>query len=199
MQQKELLSAYMDGQEVSGEFTDTLCKSPELQQKWANYHAIRSVMRGEEQLLGADFSAKMAALIEDEEIETAHEQKAAQPKGVVIKLKRWATPLLQAGIAASVCLAAVVGVNMYNNSQEVAQATQQPALQTLPFSNSVQPVSYNAPSQDQPTAQQLEDQQRRIDILLQNHELQRRTSAAGVVPTQEEKQKAQTSSVEQQK
>ncbi|KAE9538277.1 sigma-E factor negative regulatory protein [Ursidibacter maritimus] len=193
MQQRETLSAYMDGHNVNGEFTDTLCKSEELQKKWASYHAVRSVMRGEDILLGNDFSAKMEALLENEEIEKSAE--SVKPKGLLLKLKRWGAPLMQAGIAASVCLMAVIGFNTFNNGEEVA-TTEQPTLQTLPFTNSVQQVSYNAPAKDQPTEQQLEYQQRRINALLQNHELQRRTSAGTVVLSEEEKSKAQTSSTE---
>lgn len=196
MQQRENLSAYMDGYNINGEFTDTLCSDVELQQKWADYHRIRSVMRGEEQILGDDFSAKMAALLEDEQIE--HVEQTAKPKGLLLKLKRWGTPIMQVGIAASVCLVAVLGVNMMNTNEEVAQV-EQPVLQTLPFSNSVQQVSYNAPAKDQPTQEQLEYQQRRLDALLQNHELQRRTNAGKVVLTEEEKAKAQTSATEKQK
>lgn len=207
MQNREQLSAYIDGHDVNAEFTETLCNDRELQQQWANYHTIRSVMRGEEQLLGADFSAKMAALLENEVIETAetsqpNTQPTQQKKGVLLKLKRWSTPIMQAGIAASVCLVAVLGVNMMNSNDEVAQV-EQPVLQTLPFSNSVQQVSYNAPAKEQPTQEQLEYQQRRINALLQNHELQRRTNVGSqpqngsVVLSEAEKAKAQTSATQE--
>ncbi|HGO5814863.1 TPA: sigma-E factor negative regulatory protein [Mannheimia haemolytica] len=195
-QQNERLSAYMDGQDVDTEFVATLTASPELQQKWASYHTIRSVMQGDEIILGADFSAKMEALLENEEIESqanVEKAQAEKPRGLLIKLKRFATPIMQAGIAASVCLVAVLGVNSFNANQEVANA-QQPVLQTLPFSNSVEAVSYNAPANDQPTAEQLELQQRKINALLENHELQRRTNVKNVTLSEEEKQKAQTSS-----
>lgn len=200
MQQRETLSAYMDGDNVEPEFSEALCQSEELQQKWANYHTIRSVMRGEEQLLGADFSTKMARLIENEEIEKqpTTSTQIAKARGLLLKLKRWSVPVMQVGIAASVCLTAVVGFNLLNQSEEVAQ-TEQPVLQTLPFSNSVQPVSYNAPTQAQPTEEQLEYQQRRLNALLQNHELQRRTeqnNPNAVVLTEQEKQKAQTSNTD---
>ncbi|MEG9488632.1 RseA family anti-sigma factor [Mannheimia bovis] len=195
--QHEYLSAYMDGQDVDKEFVETLTNSPELQQKWASYHTIRNVMQGDEIILGADFSAKMEALLENEEIES--QANVEKPKGLLLKLKRWGTPLLQAGVAASVCLVAVFGVNSFNANNEVAQT--QPVLQTLPFSNSVEAVSYNAPAKDQPTAEQLELQQRKINALLENHELQRRTNTVqGVTLSEEEKQKAKTSSnqIEQQ-
>lgn len=197
MQQQEILSAYMDGQEINGEFTKTLCSNSELQKTWANYHRIRSVMRGEEQILGEDFSAKMAALLEGEEIEPLqHTAEMKKPKGILLKLKRWSMPVMQAGIAASVCLVAVFGVNMLNSHEEVAQV-EQPILQTLPFSNSVQQVSYNAPVQEQPTQEQLEYQQRRLDALLQNHELQRRTQTQHVIVSDEEKAKTDTRKTEQ--
>lgn len=194
MQNRETLSAYMDGYNINGEFTDTLCQSSELQQKWASYHTIRSVMRGEEQLLGNDFTAKMEALLENETIEAIKTEPAK--RGLLLKLKSWGTPIMQAGIAASVCLVAVLGVNLMQNHDEIAQ-TEQPVLQTLPFSNSVQQVSYNAPAQQQPTEEQLENQQRRINALLQNHELQRRTSAGAVGVNEEEKAKAQTSATQE--
>lgn len=194
MQQTEKLSAYMDGYDVEGKFTETLCNDTKLQQKWANYHCIRQVMRAEEALLPADFSEKMAKLIEDEEIESTQPQIAQSSKGM-LKLHRWRTAFQQMAIAASVCLIAVVGVNMLNTQEEVAQV-EQPALQTLPFSNAIQPVSYNSPSKVQPSEAQLEYQQRRINALLQNHELQRRTINEQFGGNEGEKQQSQTSATE---
>ena len=67
--QKALLSAYIDGEQVSNEFTAKLCQDVELQQRWANYHMIRSVIRDEsEVILGTDFTAKMSALIDAEPV-----------------------------------------------------------------------------------------------------------------------------------
>ncbi|MDD0823596.1 RseA family anti-sigma factor [Mannheimia sp. AT1] len=193
-QQNESLSAYMDGQNVDTDFVETLLNSPELKQKWADYHTIRSVMQGDEIILGNDFSAKMEALLENEEIESLSPVQKEQPKkGLVLKLKRWGTPIMQAGIAASVCLIAVLGVNTFNSDDEVAQV--QPVLQTLPFSNSIEAVSYNAPAHAQPTAEQLELQQRKINALLENHELQRRTNnVKDVTLSDAEKEKSKTSS-----
>ncbi|MDE8033670.1 sigma-E factor negative regulatory protein [Actinobacillus equuli subsp. equuli] len=190
MQQRETLSAFMDGHDVDEEFINELCNNPELKQKWASYHAISSVMHGDEIILGDDFSAKMEALLENEEIESsslAVADEQPQPKGMLLKLKRWGTPLMQAGIAASVCLVAVLGVNMVGTDNDIAQADQ-PVLQTQPFSDSVQPVSYNAPEKDAPTAAQLEQQQNKINSLLNANELQHRSKS--------EEQKAQAESTE---
>lgn len=164
-QQQESLSAYMDGEVADTDIAETLCGSAELQQQWADFHTIRSVMRGEEQFLGSDFSAKMEALIADEEIE-------AQPRGMTLKLKRWSTSLMQAGVAAGVCLVAVFGVNMMNsdNSQQVADA--EPVLQTLPFVNSVQQVSLNVQElEKQKTDREAqEEQNQQMKTLMQNPE-----------------------------
>lgn len=202
MQRNEQLSAYMDGYEVDASFAQLLCDDPALHDKWESYHRIKDVMKGDECLLGADFSEKMAALLEDEVIEKQDTSPLAQnnaenseKRGRLLSLKRWGMPLVQVGIAASVCLMAVVGFNTYNGGNEVASQLEQPALQTLPFSSAIQPVSYNAPSlSQQPTAEQLMYQQNRINALLQHYELQKRTNTMPATLSEEEKAKSQTSS-----
>ena len=68
--QKELLSAYMDGEQVNPTFTEQLCQDAELQESWEDFHTIRSIMRQESNVvLGADFTAKMESLIATEEIQ----------------------------------------------------------------------------------------------------------------------------------
>lgn len=199
MQQNETLSAFMDGKKVDDAFIDELCESPELKQKWARYHAVSSVLHGDEIILGRDFSAKMEALLENEEIESqpSVQETTTAPQGKLIKLKRWSMPLMQAGIAALVCLVAVLGVNMMNEKNELAQASQ-PVLQTQPFSDSVQPVSYNAPSKDVATLDKLESQQHKINALLQAQQLQSKldVEAMNTSKEKEQKEKAQTSSTD---
>ena len=182
MQQNERLSAYVDGEETG--FAQELVKSSDLQQKWASYHAIRNVMQGEEMILGADFSEKMAALIEEETIE-------AKPRGLLVKLKRWSVPLMQAGIAASVCLVAVFGVNYVNQQKEMANAT--PALVTEPFSNGVEAVSYNAPAKDLATPEKLAQQEQRVQMIMNNQSIEPTRTAQHAELSNEEKAKAQTS------
>lgn len=178
--QKELLSAYMDGEQVSNEFTATLCQNDELQQSWGNYHLIGSVMREESAVvLGADFTEKMAALIEfEEEIKVSQptpEEVAQLP--FIQQLKAFFAPMTQVAVAAAVCLVAVLGVQTYNASQNEKNAVDNPVLQTLPFNNSVQEVSYNAPTRDVVSTEQIEQKNKRIGLMLQNYELQRRIHA----------------------
>ena len=182
--QKELLSAYIDGEQVNHELTEQLCQDAELQESWVNFHTIRSVMRQETNVfLGADFTAKMESLIATEEIQAA-EVTESQPLPQEVenspfmqKLKAWFMPMTQVAVAAGVCLVAVLGVQSFNAKSTVQNSADTPVLQTLPFNNGVQEVSYNAPSKDVITAEQLEQKNKRIGAMLQSYELQRRVYA----------------------
>ncbi|EIJ69123.1 sigma-E factor negative regulatory protein [Pasteurella bettyae] len=180
--QKELLSAYIDGEQVDQDITIELCSDNELQQSWSNYHVIRSVMREESNIfLGADFTAKMESLIAEEA-----EIKVSQPTPEEVenlpfmqKFKTLFAPMVQVAVAAGVCLVAVLGVQSFNSAPSQT-ANDTPVLQTLPFSNNVQEVSYNAPNKDAVTQEQLEQKNKRIGAMLQSYELQRRVYADSV-------------------
>lgn len=183
--QKEQLSAYMDGEQVDSALTDALLHDDALQQSWNNFHAVRAVMRKESAVfLGADFTAKMADLIEVEEVRKVDVIPVSQPdveeahqSPFMQKLKAFFAPMTQVAVAAGVCLVAVLGVQSFTAKNDVSGAAESPVLQTLPFNKSVQEVSYNAPSKDVLTVDQLEQKNRRINALLQNYELQRRMHA----------------------
>ena len=185
--QKELLSAYMDGEQVNPTFTEQLCQDAELQESWEDFHTIRSIMRKESNVvLGADFTTKMESLIETEEIQVSNAM-TSQPLPQEVenapfmqKLKAWLMPITQVAVAASVCLVAVLGVQSFNAKSTVQSAVDAPVLQTLPFNNGVQEVSYNAPSKDVMTAEQLEQKNKRIGAMLQSYELQRRVYADSI-------------------
>lgn len=185
--QKELLSAYMDGEQVNPTFTEQLCQDAELQESWEDFHTIRSIMRKESNVvLGADFTAKMESLIATEEIQVPNAM-TSQPLPQEVenapfmqKLKAWFMPITQVAVAASVCLVAVLSVQSFNAKSTVQSAVDAPVLQTLPFNNGVQEVSYNAPSKDVMTAEQLEQKNKRIGAMLQSYELQRRVYADSI-------------------
>lgn len=177
--QKELLSAYLDGEHQDNQALDALCQDEELQQTWQHYHLVRAVMRNEsEVLLGGDFTQKMAMLIESEATIECDQPtpREVESHPFAQTLKKWFAPLTQVAVAASVCLVAVFGVQTYMQNGQESSFAQTPVLQTLPFTNNLQQVSYNAPSKDLPTQDQLEQQSKRINLMLQNHELQRRVN-----------------------
>ncbi|SEQ22689.1 sigma-E factor negative regulatory protein [Basfia succiniciproducens] len=181
--QKELLSAYIDGEQVGNDITFELCNDAELQQSWSNYHVIRSVMRDESEVfLGADFTAKMATLIDQEDAITLSQPTPDEVENLPFmqKLKALFAPMVQVGVAAGVCLVAVLGVQSFNANNNAQTTADTPVLQTLPFSNNVQEVSYNAPTKDAVTQEQLEQKNKRIGAMLQSYELQRRVYADSV-------------------
>ncbi len=105
--QKELLSAYMDGEQVNPTFTEQLCQDAELQESWEDFHTIRSIMRKESNVvLGADFTTKMESLIATEEIQVSNAM-TSQPLPQEVenapfmqKLKAWLMPITQVAVAA---------------------------------------------------------------------------------------------------
>lgn len=176
--QKTSLSAFMDGELLDNELTVRLCKDEELQESWQNYHLLRSVMRQESDvLLGTDFTANLADAIEKEEIQTAQisqpTPQETENHPFVKQLKRLLMPMVQIGVAAGVCLVAVTGVqSLVAEKQDVS--VDNPVLQTLPFNQQVQEVSYNVNSQPLVTPEQRELKNKRITQMLQTYELQRR-------------------------
>ena len=182
--QKEQLSAYMDGEQVEAGLTDALLKDEELQESWQAFHAVRAVMRKESVLfLGADFTAKMAGLIESEEVKKVDVIAVSQPEpedahnsAFMQKLKAFFAPMTQVAVAAGVCLVAVLGVHLsIIKTKRLIYLRLQYC--NLAINNAVQEVSYNAPSKDTLTSEQLEQKSRRIGAMLQNYELQRRMNA----------------------
>jgi len=133
--------------------------------------------------LGVGFTAKMESLIATEEIQMAKVTESQPlPQEVenspfMQKLKAWFMPMTQVAVAAGVCLVAVLGVQSFTAKSTVQNVADTPVLQTLPFNNGVQEVSYNAPSKDVITTEQLEQKNKRIGAMLQSYELQRRVYA----------------------
>ena len=89
------------------------------------------------------------------------------------KAKKYVMPVVQTAVAASVCLIAVFSIQNLNKGSET-ETTVSPALQTLPFTQSVQEVSYNVSHKNVPSKEQLEQQNKRLNEILQNYQLQRR-------------------------
>ncbi|MGC7559901.1 RseA family anti-sigma factor [Pasteurella sp. PK-2025] len=191
--QKELLSAYIDGEHLNAELTEKLCQDEKLQQSWENFHLIRAVMRQEtDVLLGKEFTARMEKCIEAEDINVAS-PRVSQPlphevenSPFMQKIKALFAPLTQVAVAAGVCVVAVMGTqSLLTAKNEVPTHTDTPVLQTLPFNNLVQEVSYNAPIKDVVTPEQLEQKNKRIGTMLQNYEVQRRLYADSLILNQQ--------------
>jgi len=185
--QKEQLSALMDGETLDSALLTELSRDPEMQKTWQSYHLIRDSMRGDTaNVLHFDISARVMAAIEDEpqrqttplipEAQPAPQQWQKMPFWG--KVRPWASQLTQMGVAACVSLAVIVGVQHYNGQSDATQQPEAPVFNTLPMMGKASPVSLGVPSEaSQPGVgqqQQVQEQRRRINAMLQDYELQRR-------------------------
>ncbi|MBD9552179.1 anti-sigma-E factor RseA [Pantoea sp. PNT01] len=188
--QKEKLSALMDGETLDNELFSALSKDAELQNSWASYHLIRDTMRGDTgDVLHFDISARVAAAIEKEPkrsvttlIPEAQPEPSRWEKMPFWKKARpWAAQLTQVGVAACVSLAVIVGVQHYNQpAGSATQTSDSPVFNTMPMMGKASPVSLGVPSDAFDTNssnQQVQDQRRRVNAMLQDYELQRRLHA----------------------
>jgi len=184
--QKEKLSALMDGETLDNEVISALSKDATLQQSWESYHLIRDTLRGDVgETVHFDIAARVAAAIEQEPVRNVTSLiPEAQPEPARWekmpfwkKMRPWAAQITQVGVAACVSLAVIVGVQHYNQPQDADQAAESPVFNTLPMMGKASPVSLGVPSDSFDTnssSQQVQEQRRRVNAMLQDYELQRR-------------------------
>ncbi|EJL92336.1 anti-sigma-E factor RseA [Pantoea sp. BIGb0393] len=203
--QKEKLSALMDGETLDNELLASLSKDADLQQSWESYHLIRDTLRGDiGEVLHFDISARVAAAIENEPTrkvtplipEAQPEPSRYEKMPFWRRGGSWAAQLTQVGVAACVSLAVIVGVQHYNSSPtgSATEASDSPAFNTLPMMGKASPVSLGVPSEAFDTNssnQQVQEQRRRVNAMLQDYELQRRLHADQVQFEKNDPQQAQ--------
>ncbi|GGD31458.1 anti-sigma-E factor RseA [Franconibacter pulveris 1160] len=188
--QKEQLSALMDGETLDSELLNDLSKDEALQQKWESYHLIRDTLRGDTgEVMHFDISARVMAALENEPVrhaaplipESQPTPHHWQKMGFWQKLRPWASQITQVGVAACVSLAVIVGVQHYNSTPDAGTAQPEtPVFNTLPMMGKASPVSLGVPSESTASTgqqQQVQEQRRRINAMLQDYELQRRLHA----------------------
>ncbi len=191
--QKEQLSALMDGEMLDSELLNNISGDERLQETWQSYHLIRDTMRGDtsKDILNIDISAGVMAAIANEPVHRAtpsiEESQPAphqwQRMSFWKKMRPWASHITQIGVAACVSLAVIVGVQQYNSpSTDSDGQSEAPAFNTLPMMGKASPVSLGVPSGNEVSTQggqqqQLQEQRRRINAMLQDYELQRRLHA----------------------
>lgn len=186
--QKEKLSALMDGEVLDNELLSSLCKHRDLQQHWQSYHLIRDTLRGDiGQVVHLDIADRVAAALEKEPAPRVHSAMAAsQPAPHTWeklpfwhKIRPWASQLTQVGVAACVSLVVIFGVQHYNQPDLSSNASETPVFNTLPIMGQASPVSLGVPNDSFSTGgssqqQQVQEQRKRINAILQDYELQRR-------------------------
>ncbi|GHG65205.1 anti-sigma-E factor RseA [Alishewanella longhuensis] len=181
----EWLSQAADNQQVTPEQLSALLQQPELQQTLQRYQLVGAVLRNEsDSVLPADFSDGLANLLADEPIYQLQNQAGLMQriKGSIRQAANaeWFKPAAHGAIAASVALVAVFGVQQYQQPLEQELAMPAPILQTRPVAGFAIPVSLSQTSVDSrfeaQEQQAMQEQQRRLQALLQAHRQQVRVT-----------------------
>ncbi|PIJ52343.1 anti-sigma factor [Erwinia sp. OLTSP20] len=199
--QKEKLSALMDGEALDNEAIAALSGDVTLQKSWESYHLIRDTLRGDVgEVIHFDIAARVAAAIEQEPVRNitplmAESQPVPSSWAALPfwhKVRPWAAQLTQVGVAACVSLAVIVGVQHYNQPvQGKNGASESPVFNTLPMMGQASPLSYGVPQSPNASGQQqVQEQRRRVNALLQDYELQRRLHAEQLQIEQDPAQQA---------
>ncbi|HEY0208566.1 anti-sigma-E factor RseA [Acerihabitans sp.] len=199
----EKLSALMDGESFDNELLNELSRDDKLQQSWQRYHLIRDTLRGD---IGAtlhlDIADRVAQAIAREPVRLLPDAvKESQPAPDTWhklpfwhKARPWAAQLTQIGLAACVSLAVIVGVQHYNQPVNNDAQPEAPVFNTLPMMGQASPVSLGVPSAtnaaDNGSQQQMQEQRKRINAILQDYELQRRVHSTQLQFDQHETQQA---------
>ena len=183
--QKEKLSALMDGEAIDSELLSSLSTDRALQQNWQSYHLIRDTLRGDiGNVVHLDIADRVAAALANEPVklvpgyatESQPQPHTWQKMPFWQKVRPWASQLTQVGVAACVSLAVIVGVQHYNQPDASGASPETPAFNTLPMMGKASPVSFGVPNEGNTTSgqQNVQEQRKRINAMLQDYELQRR-------------------------
>jgi len=184
--QKEKLSALMDGEVLDSELLSSLADDKTLQQSWQSYHLIRDTMRGDMgTVVHLDIADRVAAALANEParlVPGAVPESQPQPHTwermpFWHKVRPWASQLTQIGVAACVSLAVIAGVQHYNQPDASGVAPETPAFNTLPMMGKASQVSFGVPTSDSTALngqQNVQEQRKRVNAILQDYELQRR-------------------------
>jgi sigma-E factor negative regulatory protein RseA len=183
--QKEKLSALMDGEALDSELLSSLSNDKTLQKSWQSYHLIRDTLRGDiGNVVHLDIADRVAAALANEPaklvpgsvIESQPLPHTWQKLPFWHKVRPWASQITQIGVAACVSLAVIVGVQHYSQSEVPGASPETPAFNTLPMIGKASPVSFGVPNEGSTASgpQNMQEQRKRINAILQDYELQRR-------------------------
>lgn len=182
---KERISALMDNEQQFDSSVRAALNDPEHRDTWERYHLIRDVLKNDlPDQFELDLSAKIAAAIEQEPTILAPKRNRVMQviKHHPSRILHWVG---QYGIAASVAVAVLIGVQHYqSNDMNPADMNHYSALNTVPVGGSATPVSINyspepvhlLQKKQSMTEAEVQAQRLRIARYIQDHQLQQRLS-----------------------
>ncbi|MDO6684309.1 MULTISPECIES: sigma-E factor negative regulatory protein [unclassified Agarivorans] len=178
MANKEQLSALVDNELTDATLLDLLANEPEHTEhteQWSNYHLIGDVLRGDApKQIDIDIASKVASALEQEPAIVAPKPQVTETKESSVKVVRFFKYAGQYAIAASVAVAAIIGVQQY--SFQAGDAEQPlPVFNTVPVGGAVAPVSLQSNPQPRELSEaEIIEQRKRISAYLQDHRFQQR-------------------------
>lgn len=184
---KERVSALMDNELQSEQSVKALLDDPSASATWERYHLIGDALRDElPEQLDFTLSQRIANALEQEPAILAPNPRRSLFTVVHPKVKQFIQAAGQYGIAASVAVAVLVGIQQYQQQDAMNVAIKQgPVLNTIPVAGgAATPVSINYTAdrshvqQQSPgmSEKQLQEQRQRIARFIQDHQLQQRLS-----------------------
>lgn len=182
--QKSKLSAFMDGESVDNEVINAISKDKTLQDTWSRYHLVRDILRGDtSKVIHMDIAQRVSEAIQDEPLPFIKEDQPHPESWYKLpfwkSLQPWFGHIAQAGVAAAVSIAVIIGVQSTNQETDTPQPTISAfnRFDNFPINTMASPVSYETQADIQSSADILGYNQRKRITLLQDYELQRRIYA----------------------
>lgn len=174
MANNEQLSALIDNELQDAKLLEQLANDAELADSWRDYHLIGDVIRGEvAPRIQIDIADQVALALEEEPAIVAPRPQAEQDKPSSAKVVKFFRYAGQYAIAASVAVAAIIGVQQYSVEQGGEEPL--PVFNTIPVGGAVSPVSLQSgPQHREMTEAEILEQRQRISAYLQDHRFQQR-------------------------
>ena len=122
---------------------DALYSDPDAKAKWSRYHLIRDALQDEMQSpLDAGFASRVSAAIENEpaivafpaqnRAQAGDDAQASIATGSNVKRGNFGRNLIGFSVAATVAVVSLVGLNVYQSSQDAATSSQTPQVAQAP-------------------------------------------------------------------
>ena len=198
-EKQEWLSQAADNHALTAEQLSELLQQPDLQDTVQRYQLAGAVLRNEpESVLPLDFADQLSNMLEQEptyQLQNSNSLLHKLKSGLLQAANaEWFKPAAHGAIAASVALVAVFGVQQYQQPLEQQLSAPTALLQTRPIAGFATPVSLSQTSVENrfeaQEQQAIQEQQQRLQALLQAHRQQIRVSEtqANKTTTQEKRE-----------
>lgn len=187
-QEIEKLSAIVDGEWDDSSNTRHIIEDPILQQKWKSYHLTRDLLRNDMSTdIAFDVSRKIAAALEDE-LAIVAPKRSWRELPVICAVVPMLKQSGQLAMVASVTAMVIFGYQTYNQPEITQPFTTAPPV--IGPQGGLAPVSLQQTrSIEQDRMQQLMEQRRQINALIEDHQRQLKFKQVPIQNQEQDKDK----------